>query len=84
MAIELRIPVREPDESDVDYIYRIGAAQREYNNRICHAIDRMSTKVTSPAKYDARKAFSVHDYLADRPDLLKRYKEKGIVALLEF
>ncbi len=77
-------PIRDQYESESDYIYACGAAAREYNNRMMHAIDAASNVGMFTRKPEAKPKFSAHDYLSDRPELLKRYKEIGPAALLEF
>ena len=77
-------PIRDQYESEADYIYACGAAVREYNNRMMHAIDASSGAGMFTRMPDVKAKISMHEYLSDRPELLKRYKEIGPAALLEF
>jgi hypothetical protein len=93
MPIELRRPARESFASDEEWIYECSKCAREYAQKMRAAEDKMLARVpTMPrvgvdkltgAQRDARDMRSIHDYLAERPHLLARYKKHGLRALLE-
>ena len=83
--MEIKIPVREHGESDIDYIYRYGCAVREYNNALCHAMDRNIIGADYSAQpkdisgntgreRELRARLTMADYLADRPHLVAEMK----------
>lgn len=84
--LELAIPARLDGESEDDYIYRYGAAVREYNNALLHLMDRQLIGVAyaegGPANIEGntsrekalRNRITTADYLADRPHLIESFR----------
>lgn len=83
MPIELKMPDPKDYDSPVKYCEAFIAAQEEYRKACFRAIDRRPTLTTERAKKDYRQHRTIADYLSEHPNLIKRYKEIGAMALLE-
>lgn len=88
MAIELRIPDPSDYPNDpLGYATAIIDAQIEYRRACFAAIDKLSqragTKFERPQTTQVKYERTIHDYLCEHPEILKRYKQIGPLALLE-
>lgn len=83
--IEMRMPSPEDYPNDpLGYVTAIFDAQEQYRKDCFAAIDRcMSTSGTRREPSQPKFERTIHDYLQDHPELLKRYKQIGPLALLE-
>ena len=81
--IELVLPNPESFSNPLEYAQAIIEAQLNYRKACFAAIDRVPTLRSEHAKQDYKFQRTVHDYLAEHPALLERYKEIGPMALLE-
>lgn len=83
-AIELVLPSESDYPNDpLGFATAVIKAQCDYRAAIFQAIDRRPMLRTESAVSMTPPAPTIHDYLAQHPSLLKRYREIGPLALLE-
>lgn len=89
MQIERLQPKREYYESEGDYLSACLQAELDYRSAIFRHIDRLGGIQTNPTSTKSAEEIkrvgtqTINDYLSEHPNMLKRYKEIGPLALLE-
>ena len=90
MPIEYKQPIASEYDSPVEYATALLDSVTEYRKACFRAIDRSVIHGQSSIRVEAHKSKAsatryntIHDFLSDRPALLRRYKEIGPLALLE-
>lgn len=86
-------PNRSEYASEHEYIYAYGQAIAAYHNKCLRTIGTRpiiseptisapKPKPTTGLERERYNLDSLHDYLADRPEMLARYRKHGIMGLL--